>query len=75
MTYFLGHEFHDVVFEVSRNNTVFFEQYGFYKGPAVTGEVVEVSNDQVSLVRFVKLRITEGSRNSLQVCEIQIFAV
>lgn len=53
-----------MVFEVSSNSTGLFEQYGFYKGPAVTGEVVEVCNYQVSLVRFVQFRILQESKGS-----------
>lgn len=53
-----------MVFEVSSNSTGLFEQYGFYNGPAVTGEVVEVCNYQVSLVRFVQFRILQESKGS-----------
>uniref|UniRef100_A0A8W8LQ82 Fucolectin tachylectin-4 pentraxin-1 domain-containing protein n=1 Tax=Magallana gigas TaxID=29159 RepID=A0A8W8LQ82_MAGGI len=66
-----GQRFHDVAVEVTNNSV--YVQRGFYKGPAVTGEIVDILCDYPAIARYVRLRITEGSGNSLNIPELEIY--
>lgn len=66
-----GQRFHDVAVEVTSNSD--YVQRGFYKGPAATGEVVDILCDYPTIARFVRLRIIAGSENSLNIAELEIY--
>lgn len=70
---FTGHRFHDVAVEVS-NNTV-FEQRGFYHGPGMSLQVVEIFCEYQTIAQKVKLRIMQGTGNTLNVPEIEIYTM
>lgn len=67
----IGERFHDVSVEVT--NSSMYEQRGFYKGPAKTKEVVDILCDYPTIARYVRLRITEGTGNSLNIPELEIY--
>lgn len=69
-----GARFHDVVYEI-RNNTGPYEKFGFFRGPAVTGQVVEICCGSPNVGQYVQLRVTQGSKNSLNIAELEIFSV
>lgn len=50
-----------------------YEQRGFYKGPAKTKEVVDILCDYTTIARYVRLKIKEGTGNSLNVPELEIY--
>lgn len=50
-----------------------FEQRGFFKGPGVTGQVIEILFDNPTIGKFVRLRITQGSGNLLNFAEIEVY--
>lgn len=67
-----GKNFHDTAVEVA-DNSMTFVQRGFYKGPAMTKEVVEILCESQTVGRFVQLRIIEGSANNLDVLELEVY--
>lgn len=67
----IGERFHDVAVEVT--NSSMYEQRGFYKGPAKTKEVVDILCDYPTIARYVRLKIKEGTGNSLNVPELEIY--
>eukprot|EP00105_Crassostrea_gigas_P034410 XP_019918558.1 PREDICTED: uncharacterized protein LOC105317741 [Crassostrea gigas] len=67
----LGERFHDVAVEVANSSS--YIQRGFYKGPAMTQEVVEILCDDPTNARYVRLRIIHGSRNVLNIAELEIY--
>uniref|UniRef100_A0A8W8LQ72 Fucolectin tachylectin-4 pentraxin-1 domain-containing protein n=1 Tax=Magallana gigas TaxID=29159 RepID=A0A8W8LQ72_MAGGI len=69
----LGERFHDVAVEVTNNSD--YIQRGFYKGPAATGETVDILCDYPTIARYVRLRITVGSGNSLHIQELEIYTI
>lgn len=66
-----GERFHDVAVEVANSSS--YIQRGFYKGPAMTQEVVEILCDDPTNARYVRLRIIHGSRNVLNIAELEIY--
>lgn len=54
-------------------NSSKYEQRGFYKGPAKTKEVVDILCDYPTIARYVRLKIKEGTGNSLNVPELEIY--
>ena len=68
---FTGHRFHDVAVEVS-NNTVFVQR-GFYQGPGVSLHVVEIFCEYQTIAQKVRLRIMQGTGNTLNIPEIEIY--
>lgn len=68
-----GEKFHDTAVEVS--NSTAYVQRGFYKGPAMTKEVIEILCEYPTVGRFVQLRILEGTKNNLNILELEIFAL
>lgn len=53
-----------------------YVQRGFYQGPAANhGEVaiVDIMCDHQSIARYVRLRITKGSENYLNIPELEIY--
>lgn len=68
-----GDRFHDVAFEVSTHGTS-FEQRGFFKGPGSNGQVVEILFDYPTVGQYVKIRITQGTRNLINISEIEVYA-
>lgn len=68
-----GKRFHDVIYEIS-NNTSTYEQFGFFRGPAVSGQVVEICCGSPDVGQYVRLRVTQGSNNSLNIAELEIFS-
>ncbi|XP_052681078.1 fucolectin-7-like [Crassostrea angulata] len=69
----LGERFHDVAVEVTNNSD--YIQRGFYEGPAATGETVDILCDYPTIARYVRLRITVGSGNSLHIQELEIYTI
>lgn len=67
----IGERFHDVAVEVTNSSK--YEQRGFYKGPAKTKEVVDILCDYTTIARYVRLKIKEGTGNSLNVPELEIY--
>eukprot|EP00105_Crassostrea_gigas_P008723 XP_011423391.1 PREDICTED: uncharacterized protein LOC105325501 [Crassostrea gigas] len=67
-----GQRFHDVAFEVS-NDGVSFKQRGFFKGPGMTEQVMEILFDYPTIGQYVRLQITQGSSNILNLVEIEIY--
>nr|XP_019921590.2 uncharacterized protein LOC109618402 [Crassostrea gigas] len=67
-----GDRFHDVAFEMSMDG-VSFERRGFFKGPGVTGQVVEILFDNPTIGKFIRLRISQGSWNLLNLAEIEVY--
>eukprot|EP00105_Crassostrea_gigas_P037172 XP_019921320.1 PREDICTED: uncharacterized protein LOC109618321 [Crassostrea gigas] len=67
----VGFRFHDVAVEVTNSSN--YEQRGFYKGPGMTSEVVEILCEYPTIARYVRLRITKGSGNSLNIPELEIY--
>lgn len=45
----------------------------FTKEPAMTQEVVEILCDDPTNARYVRLRIIHGSRNVLNIAELEIY--
>ena len=70
-----GERFHDVAIEVSQLEPSYFVQRGYFIGPGLTDQVVEVLLDSVTLALYVRIRITQGTENTINIAEIQIFAV
>lgn len=68
-----GNKFHDTAVEVANSTT--YVQCGFYKGPALTKEVVEILCEYPTVGRFVQLRIIEGSANNLNFLEVEIYTL
>lgn len=56
------------------NNSDYIQR-GFYKGPAATGETVDILCDYPTIARYVRLRITVGSGNSLHIQELEIYTI
>lgn len=67
-----GDRFHDVAFEVSTDGAS-FEQRGFFKGPGVNGQVVEILFENPTIGKFIRLRITQGSQNLINLNEIEVY--
>lgn len=70
---YTGEQFHDAAVEVAKSTT--YVQRGFYKGPAMTKEVVEILCEYPTVGRLVQLRIIEGTKNNLNILELEIFAL
>lgn len=66
-----GERFHDVAVEVANSSS--YIQRGFYKGPAMTQEVVEILCDDPTNARYVRLRIIHGTGNVLNIAELEIY--
>lgn len=66
-----GERFHDVAVEMTNNS--YYLQCGFYKGPAATGEVVDILCVYPTIARYVRLRITKGTGNGLNIPEIEVY--
>lgn len=70
---YTGENFHDTAVEVENSTT--YVQRGFYKGPAMTKEVVEIICEYPTVGRFVRLRIIKKSKNDLNIIELKIYAL
>lgn len=70
-----GERFHDVMIEVSQQEPSYFVQRGFFIGPGLSDQVVEILLDYATVALYVKLRITQGTNNVINIAEIQIFAI
>lgn len=70
---YTGENFHDTAVEVGNSTT--YVQRGFYKGPAMTKEVVEILCEYRTVGRFVQLRIIEGSANYFNLLEVEIYTL
>ena len=68
---FLGNRFHDVAVEVS--NSSVFVQRGFYKGPGVTRQVIQILCDHHTIAQKIRLRIVTGSENTLNIPELEVY--
>ena len=71
---FSGERFHDVAFEVS-SDAIKFEQKGYFKGPEITYQVIEILYDFPTVGRYVRIRITQGTNNILNIVEIEIYCL
>ena len=71
---FSGERFHDVAFEVS-SDAIKFEQKGYFKGPGITNQVIEILFDFPTVGRYVRIRITQGTKNILNIVEIEIYCL
>lgn len=71
---FSGERFHDVAFEVS-SDAIKFEQKGYFKGPGITNQVIEILFDFPTVGRYVRIRITQGTNNILNIVEIKIYCL
>ncbi|XP_061183081.1 fucolectin-6-like [Saccostrea echinata] len=69
-----GERFHDVAVEVSLGG-VLYEQKGFFKGPGVTNQVVEILCDHPTIGRYVRIKIISGVGNYLHINEIEIYTI
>ena len=61
--------------EVSPDEFGNFVQMGFYKGPGLTDQVIEILCDYPASGLYVRIRITEGSSNILSIAEVEIYVV
>ena len=61
--------------EVSQDGSANFVQRGFYKGPGLTDQVIEILCDHPTSGQYVRIRITEGISNILNIAEIEIYTV
>jgi hypothetical protein len=52
-----------------------FAVCGFYKGPGNTLEIVDVPCQEGTKGQIVKIQITRGMQNYLQLCEVEIYAL
>ncbi|XP_062614980.1 uncharacterized protein LOC134276725 [Saccostrea cucullata] len=71
--YKLGERLHDVALEVSRGDG--YEQRGYFRGPGVTNQVVDILCDPPSPGRYVRLKIINGENNILQIDEMEIYTL
>nr|XP_022339773.1 uncharacterized protein LOC111134714 [Crassostrea virginica] len=67
--------FHDVAVEVSPDESSSFVQRGFYKGPGLTDQVIEILCDYPTSGQYVRIRIIDGTSNFLNIAEIEIYSV
>ena len=61
--------------EVSPDEFGDFVQMGFYKGPGVTDQVIEILCDYPTSGQYVRIRITEGTSNIMNIAEIEIYTI
>ncbi|XP_078332797.1 uncharacterized protein LOC111109421 isoform X3 [Crassostrea virginica] len=71
----VGERFHDVAVEVSPDGSGNFVQRGFYKGPGLTDQVIEILCDYPTSGKYVRIRIIEGPSNIINIAEVEIYAV
>ncbi|XP_062586230.1 uncharacterized protein LOC134247841 [Saccostrea cucullata] len=67
-----GYRLHDVtlwVFQDDHN----FTTCGFFKGPGLTKQVVDILCEDTVPSNIVRLQITEGSHNILCLCEVEVY--
>ncbi|XP_062586228.1 uncharacterized protein LOC134247839 [Saccostrea cucullata] len=67
-----GYRLHDVtlwVFQDDHN----FTTCGFFKGPGLTKQVVDILCEDTVPRNIVRLQITEGSHNILCLCEVEVY--
>ena len=69
-----GERFHDVAVEVSQQEPSNFVQRGYFIGPGLTDQVIEILLDYATLALYVRIRITQGTNNIINIVEFQIFA-
>ena len=70
----LGERFHDVAFEVSIDGSL-FKQRGFFKGPGMTDQVIEILFDYPTIGKYVRNKITQGTNNALHFVEFEIYTL
>ena len=61
--------------EVSPHESGNFVQRGFFKGPGLTDQVIEILCDYPTSGQYVRIRIIEGTSNFLNIAEIEIYSV
>ena len=54
---------------------VIFEEKGFFKGPGMTDQLIEVLFDLPTKGQYVRIRITQGTNNLLHVSEVEIYTL
>ncbi|XP_048729587.1 uncharacterized protein LOC125646963 [Ostrea edulis] len=69
-----GNEFHDISVQVSQMGSI-FQVCGFFKGPGISKQVVDVLCKASGYTRFVRLQITAGSHNTLLLCEVEVYTL
>ncbi|XP_061166014.1 uncharacterized protein LOC133174937 [Saccostrea echinata] len=67
-----GERLHDVSLWVFQD-AYSFTACGFFKGPGITKQVVEILCEDNVLRNIVRLQIIHGSYNSLALCEVEVF--
>ena len=69
-----GERIHDVAFEVSMDDNA-FEEKGFFEGPGMTDQVIEILFDYPTIGKYLRLEITQGQLNTLHFVEIEIYTL
>ncbi|XP_078331050.1 uncharacterized protein LOC144624908 [Crassostrea virginica] len=69
-----GERFHDVAFEVSIDGSL-FKQIGFFKGPGMTDQVIEILFDYPTIGKYLRIKITQGTNNALNIVEFEIYTL
>ena len=60
---------------MSPDGSANFVQRGFYKGPALTDQVIEILCEYPTSGKYVRIRIIEGTSNIINIAEVEIYAV
>ena len=52
-----------------------FEEKGFFEGPGMTDQVIEILFDYPTIGKYLRLKITQGQHNTLHFVEIEIYTL
>jgi hypothetical protein len=48
---------------------------GFFKGPGVTGQIIDVPCQKETMGQIVKIQIIQGTKNYLELFEVEIYTL
>jgi hypothetical protein len=69
-----GDRLHDVELQALRDGGQ-FTTCGFYKGPGKTGQIIDFPCPEGTIGQTVKVQITSGTSNILELCEVEIYSL
>jgi hypothetical protein len=52
-----------------------FTVCGFFKGPGITRQVIDIRCPEGTLGQVVKIQVSQGSNSTLELCEVEIYAL